>query len=369
MAVVILTTATTCCPMKIYYNDDGTLHFGDRPEGVPSTYMADSSNEWAVPAMATYYANQETNQANKELAQEQNRWNYHMWEEENAYNTPKAQLERYLDAGINPLFASIDGGQASSLSSAQLANQQAPNLNGSGVTKNTDQILAGMQQALGAIDGILGYQMQAKQLDLNQQNLDLQRIIGEANIGKTKAETKGIGIDNTNKQREYDDRHEQAVQALNIAKQEERITTAEADKLEACLPTLIGMTQEEYTQLKLVTDKVRKENQGLDYDNQVKKVKAEFAQKTGVNPDAEGWSALIQLFVNNPAGVGQLINDITSGLKTSVKDVFNDNEIVQKAEEMVKDFTDYTTHTIPDTWRKLTRHFRKHDDDDAQGSW
>lgn len=43
-----------------------------------------------------------TNQANRELAQYQNSYNYNMWKEQNAYNDPSAQMDRLRAAGINP---------------------------------------------------------------------------------------------------------------------------------------------------------------------------------------------------------------------------------------------------------------------------
>lgn len=72
-------------------------------------------------------ATRETNKANRELAQYQNDWNLAQWYRQNAYNTPLAQRQRYEEAGINPYFAlgNIQAGQAESLNSAEMANQQS----------------------------------------------------------------------------------------------------------------------------------------------------------------------------------------------------------------------------------------------------
>lgn len=72
-------------------------------------------------------ATRETNKANRELAQYQNEWNLAQWNRMNAYNTPVAQRQRYEEAGINPYFAlgNIQPGQAESLNSADMANQQS----------------------------------------------------------------------------------------------------------------------------------------------------------------------------------------------------------------------------------------------------
>lgn len=73
----------------------------------------------------------ETNQANRDIAAaqnelnykmftEQNAWNREQWQLENEYNSPSAQMRRYAEAGINPLWAISNGnpGNAEHLESA-----------------------------------------------------------------------------------------------------------------------------------------------------------------------------------------------------------------------------------------------------------
>ena len=67
----------------------------------------------------------ETNEANLNLAREQNAWNEMMWNKTNEYNSASAQVQRLLDAGLNPNLVN-DAGQSSPITSANLANQQAP---------------------------------------------------------------------------------------------------------------------------------------------------------------------------------------------------------------------------------------------------
>lgn len=78
-------------------------------------------------ASKSLQATRETNKANRELAEYQNEWNLAQWNRQNAYNTPAAQFKRYQDAGINPYFAlgNISSGNAESLMSADMANQQS----------------------------------------------------------------------------------------------------------------------------------------------------------------------------------------------------------------------------------------------------
>lgn len=78
-------------------------------------------------ARASLQATRETNAANLKLAQYQNDWNVAQWNRQNAYNTPAAQRARYEEAGINPYFAlgNMSGGNAESLMSADMSNQQS----------------------------------------------------------------------------------------------------------------------------------------------------------------------------------------------------------------------------------------------------
>lgn len=65
---------------------------------------------------ANYITTQSTNEANARIAHEaneynrenlklQNQWNIDQWNRENDYNSPAHQMELYLEAGINPIFA------------------------------------------------------------------------------------------------------------------------------------------------------------------------------------------------------------------------------------------------------------------------
>lgn len=71
------------------------------------------------------------NQGNLDLAKKQNEydvamfnatnaWNLEQWNRENEYNSPASQMQRYIEAGINPLWAMSDAnaGQAQQLTSA-----------------------------------------------------------------------------------------------------------------------------------------------------------------------------------------------------------------------------------------------------------
>lgn len=142
------------------------------------------SSSAKAAAKAQLQAVRETNEANARLAQKQNDWNLEQWNRENAYNTPEAQRARYEAAGINPYFAlgNIQSGNADSLMSADLANQQ-PVV--SPLQGQSGQIL-GSSIANAAQSGVNSYfnaqiqQEQAKQLQI-QNTFDLQSLKDRVN--------------------------------------------------------------------------------------------------------------------------------------------------------------------------------------------
>lgn len=65
----------------------------------------------------------EANEYNRENLRLQNQWNIEQWNRENEYNSPKSQVQRLIEAGINPLWAMSDASpsEAAHLESAQPA--------------------------------------------------------------------------------------------------------------------------------------------------------------------------------------------------------------------------------------------------------
>lgn len=83
----------------------------------------------AVSALTTFggdmFLQKEQNDANKKLYKDQQRFAVDMWNMQNAYNTPSAQMQRLRDAGLNPNLAY---GQVSDSKAAQVATPSAPTM-------------------------------------------------------------------------------------------------------------------------------------------------------------------------------------------------------------------------------------------------
>lgn len=52
--------------------------------------------------ISNIYSTIHTNRQNRELAEKENQWNIEQWKRETGYNSPSAQMQRLLSAGLNP---------------------------------------------------------------------------------------------------------------------------------------------------------------------------------------------------------------------------------------------------------------------------
>lgn len=127
----------------------------------------------------------ETNEANLNLAREQNQWNIDQWNRENAYNDPAAQAQRLRDAGLSAAAAAqqVNGGQASHLESANLANQQSVKIDSPRMDFNLAQDALNVASAFGGAANAMKAFDEAKLWeDTLLTNLDAQRWATELTI-------------------------------------------------------------------------------------------------------------------------------------------------------------------------------------------
>lgn len=151
------------------------------------------------------YASQEnTNRANRQLAEYQNAWNLEQWNRENEYNSPLKQMERYQEAGLNPNLIYGNGvsssGNSSTLRSADMPNQIAPKLDISSTVQSAIDVYNALRKTDAEVDNIvkdteqkeisstlarntiqytnpdlyLTLQRQKLQNDINNQNLEIR---------------------------------------------------------------------------------------------------------------------------------------------------------------------------------------------------
>lgn len=132
-------------------------------------------------ARAQLQAARETNQTNRDIAEQNNKFNERMWNLQNEYNTPSMQRARLEAAGLNP-YLMMDGGSAGVAESAPTADTS-----GSQVVPDIGSTIAGGYQAMG--NSISSAASQIAQMSFQN---DLQ----QANVDKTKAEAQNASLQN-----------------------------------------------------------------------------------------------------------------------------------------------------------------------------
>lgn len=127
----------------------------------------------------------DTNRLNLQIAREQNAFNERMWQKNNEYNTPSAQMARYAAAGINPYFAlgNVNGGNATAQTAAQVAPMQPQDYSYMHQIGN-NAMTAAMNYKQGQM---MDEQLKAAQMDNKYRE---QNILN--NIAKTLEETAGF---------------------------------------------------------------------------------------------------------------------------------------------------------------------------------
>lgn len=78
---------------------------------------------YALLAAGSLFSTYKTNKTNKEIYQQQNEFNESMQDKQNDYNLPKNQVDRLLDAGINPIAGTMANGMSVSGNTSAGINQ------------------------------------------------------------------------------------------------------------------------------------------------------------------------------------------------------------------------------------------------------
>lgn len=153
----------------------------------------------------------------RRIAREQNAFNEEMWNKQNAYNTPQAQKQRLIDAGLNPALMYGNGGVQNVAESPQPASDaavQSPNYIMDGVLSLGHAIGGAVKSALEAVgqnidnkqkgqdfkESVETYPLRFRQQELTNTLLSFEGLTAEArsrieNVNAFVAEeTKGLTI-------------------------------------------------------------------------------------------------------------------------------------------------------------------------------
>lgn len=86
----------------------------------------------------------------REMFNAENDWNLQQWERQNAYDSPEAQRQRLIKAGINPLMVGDAGVQSSPISGASGGSVGVPNAEMANITNPFEMSMEGLGNILDA---------------------------------------------------------------------------------------------------------------------------------------------------------------------------------------------------------------------------
>lgn len=119
-------------------------------------------------SVANYFSTRSTNETNMQIARENREWDAAQIEKQNEYNSPANQMQRFLDAGLNPnlIYSQGSPGLQSNTAKSQMPSLQAPQFGDSfGINQALDQFrsMAELKASLAVKDS---------QIALNKANTD-----------------------------------------------------------------------------------------------------------------------------------------------------------------------------------------------------
>lgn len=115
-----------------------------------------------ISGIGGIFAQNSANKANMKLAEYQNEQNIAMWERNNAYNTPAAQVQRYVEAGLNP---NLMYSQGSTGNSSSAPTMQRATVNPLPIGELVTKVMQGLQ-----------YTLATRELDLKRESVDMQKL-------------------------------------------------------------------------------------------------------------------------------------------------------------------------------------------------
>lgn len=143
-----------------------------------------------------------SSKADRKMVQRENeksrKWNAEMWQKQNEYNTPSAQIGRLIDAGLNPALAYGD-----------ITGALAQSVNGSYAPASTNP----HQGAMSMVEAAKLFQQQSitnSQVELNQSQAEANQALAD----KYRSETTGQNLSNSYESQVLNTKVSQALQNL-----------------------------------------------------------------------------------------------------------------------------------------------------------
>lgn len=244
--------------------------------------MADLSGLWSLgSSVINAFSQGQTNQANDQRQQRQNEYNFRMWELNNQYNDPSAQMKRLERAGLNPNL--IYGQNAQGASGFSSSPAQGVNPFQAQSPVQTDPLMVAQLELLKAqkfktLEEGKGQSIENNIIDLTGLQKALQELqYGSVEIGYISQKT-------SNLQAEYDNLKETR---LNIQKAREQMDV----NIQKTLQETQNLKAEEATEQQALLLLIA-QTEGQNLSNEQQRIVNEFLPKKMRQEIAEGYKRM-----------------------------------------------------------------------------
>lgn len=252
-------------------------------------------------SVGNFFGQKKANQANKDLAQQQNRDNVAMWQANNQYNHPTAQMQRLRQAGLNPNLIYGTGVAGSTGSSASPAKSYDR------ASVEPEQLNIGTP-----FEAFTNTKMQNAQIDnlREQNNVIIQDVALKAQQTAANAANTAKTVAETHIAKELREASLQA--SLANIRQTEALTrnTDERTRGESISNRTLSESQRsQINKISYEAQNAQQQLKGTSLDNKLKELDIEL-QKLGIQKSDPLYLRVLGRFLDDAGDIGNKIKEI-----------------------------------------------------------
>jgi len=262
-----------------------------------------------LDAWQTGVQNRKSRQFQREMYQRQLTDNRQLWQEQNEYNSPQAQMERLQKAGLNPNLVYGSGSAQQPAGNISSPDIQTPQY------KTPD--FSGVAQAGNIFSQYLDYEIKAAQVD----NLKADNTVKLEQAGLIRAQTQNTTGNTLNTEFELNQKKSLSDIYSEYKREELRkiktdIDTSISDREIRLIQNYTSLTQQAEA---ILTSRAQRANTAaelqrikaatreINKNNELKQLEIEM-RKNGINPNDPMWARMLQIALQKLLGQTNLFN-------------------------------------------------------------
>lgn len=262
-----------------------------------------------LDAWQTGVQNRKSRDFQREMYQRQLVDNRRLWEDQNQYNSPQAQMKRLQEAGLNPNLVYGSGSAQQPASSIQSPDVQSPQY------KTPD--FSGIAAAGNIFSQYLDYEIKAAQVD----NLKADNTVKLEQAGLIRAQTANTTGNTLNTEFELNQKRSLSDIYSEYKREELRklktdIDTGISDREIRLIQNYTSLTQQaeailnsraQRANTEAELQRIKAATREINKNNELKQLEIEM-RRNGINPNDPMWARMLQIALQKMLGQTNLFN-------------------------------------------------------------